>query len=213
MSKTKRASSPKKAEPKKATNIRDIHPKTLKALNLMFQARHDVLYQYMTIVRKDILSRLSDMEDRSESRLPAPAEAKEEPLKVGDYIYITDQHTHPPFRNTVVKVRDVFTDGPLFDHPTTRTGGRAIAGMWRRATEAEISAHQLKIQEAAKKAAEEAERAKPIAFSAPIMYHDRKGVFLWKEGANAYKLALSTTDTYSGQTVVAIRSEFKVLTD
>jgi len=83
----------------------------------------------------------------------------------------------------------------------------------RPATEAEISAHQLKIQEAAKKAAEEAERAKPIAFSAPIMYHDRKGVFLWKEGANAYKLALSTTDTYSGQTVVAIRSEFKVLTD
>jgi surface antigen len=154
----------KKAQPKKAKRERVTLASLDRKIGLI-ESRLATLNAYEKM-----------MEEMADART-ATAEPKEEPLKVGDYIYITEEHSAREFWNTVVQVKRVLGNGcPEFDHPASRTGqGDAVPGMWRRATPAEIADHKRKMQEAEKKAAEEAEAAKPIAFGTRVEYQHDKG--------------------------------------
>lgn len=90
----------KATKPTQPMNVRDIHPKTLMALNLMGQARHDVLMAYVRNIdeKLDLLdSRIRTLNawEKMQAALedaklesPAPPAEKEEPLKVGDWVVV-----------------------------------------------------------------------------------------------------------------------------
>lgn len=79
---------------------------------------------------------------------PVPeAGAEDRELRIGDWIYLTEQHTCKSFRNTIVQAKRVDCGNPYFDHPSERSGGSAIPGMWRFASQEEIAAHLREEQE------------------------------------------------------------------
>ena len=123
------------------------------------------------------------MQDAMEESRSAPAE---EPLRAGDYVYLTRGHTFDAFHDTIVRVKRVYPNGsPDFDHPASATGGDATAVMWRRATPAEIASHKAKEeQRAIAKRAEDGrakELAKPLEFGTKVKLcgnHDTPGDYI-----------------------------------
>lgn len=166
---------PKKTKKPTSVNVRDIHPTTLKALNKMGQARHDTLIVFVRALQSSVdmldsrlrtLKAWETMQDAMEEARSAPAE---EPLRAGDYVYLTRGHTFDAFHDTIVRVKWVYPNGsPGFDHPASATGGDATAGMWRRATPAEIADHKAKEEQRAKEEERAKEMAAPLEFGMKV---------------------------------------------
>jgi len=191
MSKTKRASTgPKKAEPKKADELASVR-KMLRAMD----TKLNVCVNRTEDIMKSLDCHWSRREDhntwlqpkvaetwhavkRLESRLPAPAEPKEEWVpKAGDRVTFPGTKYPPLVAGEVTNVEVRYSGQTLLtvDWAPVPSKNTHWASEVRPATPAEIADHQRKMQEASKKAAEEAEAAKPIGFGTRVEYQDDKG--------------------------------------
>ena len=201
--------SKKTAPKKKPVNVRDIHPKTLKGLNLMGQARHDVLVGFM----REVLKRLTDIETfqatqtweamhgTDDSAIESRSAPAEEWPKVGDYVVLTDPK-HPQVGR--IDERGEFMGGRYGVTWIDGDKSGEEADEMRPATSAEVASHKAK-EERAK------ELAKPLTMGTPVRYGQREGLYLWNDALAAYRLALKPTSEYSAQIVVVKRDQFQII--
>jgi len=162
---------PKKGEKKQAVNVRDIHPKTLKALNLMGQARQDVVVEWL----KSIDKRLKCVEtfqatatweamhgDDAKPTDPPPAEVEEWEPYPGDWVFVNETHTDERQRNKLVKVTEYHKSTPGYAKKSiSYRGGGATFEMYRKPSEAEIAEHKRREDARLKAEAEAKELAMP----------------------------------------------------
>ncbi len=241
MSKTKRASTgPKKAEPKKKAEADPLTPLRGYAAEAR-SVRHRLNQIDLHIVNAGIRNtESSKVLERAiiafsqrltalESRLPAPAEPKEEKrepqvgeLQEGDACAVADAE----LIGILKKSRDVcygndtvgFAERGLRIEWSSR--GYVQAGGCNKDRELSVAEFKRRLQgtiAARKKAAEEAELAKPLSRGTNVRYKDgREGCYVAKDSnTEGHWLALQRNGKIvdSWSTEFAVRSEFKVLTD
>lgn len=193
---TKTNTSARKGEKKKqAVNVRDIHPKTLKALNLMGQARHDVVVGWL----KSIDKRLKCVEtfqaaatweamhgDDAKPTDPPPSENWVP--EVGEWVALKGES----------KLRQVTEVKYINDRssPPCAYGKNPDWGAYvhnlRKPSEAEIAEHKRSEEARLKSEQEAKELAMPLKMGARVRFRDTEDWVLsipWPDSDGDYVLA------------------------